>query len=107
MPGPGRSFNDTLADAILAGQLPEQPLDEAIERLSRLAQRTALSRQGEVKEQSIDRPEDRALAKRAAIAGTVMLKNEGLLPLCADRLKTIAVIGPNAAHGEIMGGGSS
>lgn len=107
MPGPGRSFNDTLAEAIVAGQLPEQPLDEAIKRLSRLTQRTALSRQGEVKEQSIDRPEDRALARRAAIAGTVMLKNEGLLPLDPNGLKTIAVIGPNAAHGEIMGGGSS
>ncbi len=107
MPGQGRNFNDKLAAAIVAGQLPEQPLDDAIERLSRLAQRTALSRHGEVTEQSIDRPEDRALARRAAIAGTVMLKNDGLLPLDPDRLKTIAVIGPNAAHGEIMGGGSS
>ena len=107
MPGPGRNFNDKLAAAIVADQLPEQPLDDAIERLSRLAQRTAPSRHGEVTEQSIDRPEDRALARRAAIAGTVMLKNDGLLPLDPDRLKTIAVIGPNAAYGEIMGGGSS
>ncbi|MFN9072518.1 MAG: glycoside hydrolase family 3 C-terminal domain-containing protein [Hyphomonadaceae bacterium] len=107
MPGPGRNFNDKLADAIVARELPEQPLDEAIERLSRLAQRTAPSQHGEVTEQSIDRPEDRALARRAAIAGTVMLKNDGLLPLDTERLKTIAVIGPNAAHGEIMGGGSS
>ena len=36
------------------------------------------------------------LAGRAAKESIVLLKNDGLLPLSADRLRTIGVIGPNA-----------
>ncbi len=52
-----------------------------------------------------DRPEHRALIRRAGAAGTVLLKNEGLLPLQAEA--RVAVIGPNARTAQIMGGGSS
>ncbi len=37
-----------------------------------------------------------ALSERAAEESFVLLKNDGLLPLKKDRLKTIGVIGPNA-----------
>jgi beta-glucosidase len=36
------------------------------------------------------------LARRAAQASMVLLKNDGLLPLSREKVKTIAVIGPNA-----------
>jgi beta-glucosidase len=43
-------------------------------------------------------PADRVLARRAADEAIVLLKNEGaLLPLDPARIKSIAVIGPNAA----------
>lgn len=45
-----------------------------------------------------ERSAERALARRAAEEALVLLKNEGgVLPLDAARLKSIAVVGPNAA----------
>lgn len=47
---------------------------------------------------------NRKLARRAACEVLTLLKNEkGLLPLNAKKLKTIAVIGPNACH-SLLGG---
>src|SRR5439155_11267649 len=46
--------------------------------------------------------EHRALAREAAAKGIVLLKNENnLLPLDASKLRIIAVIGPNAAEGQL------
>ncbi len=50
--------------------------------------------------------EHRLLAYRAAVQSLVLLKNEGLLPLDRTRLRTLAVIGPNAA-GLHLGGYSA
>jgi beta-glucosidase len=56
-------------------------------------------------ERADNRPEHRALIRRAGAEGAVLLKNEGLLPLA--RSGTLAVIGPNAKVAQIMGGGSA
>ncbi len=44
----------------------------------------------------VDTPEHRALNEEMARQSLVLLKNDGLLPLDAKKLKTVAVIGPNA-----------
>ncbi len=41
-------------------------------------------------------PEDRALALKVAQESIVLLKNNGVLPLNRDKIRRIAVIGPNA-----------
>lgn len=41
-------------------------------------------------------PEARALAHKATVRSVVLLKNDGILPLEADELNSIAVIGPSA-----------
>ena len=49
----------------------------------------------------------RALALEMAQKSIVLLKNDGLLPLSKDKLKTIAFIGPAANIARTGGGGSS
>lgn len=44
----------------------------------------------------VESPEHLALAERSALESMVLLKNDGILPLNADKYKTIGVVGPNA-----------
>jgi beta-glucosidase len=53
-----------------------------------------------------DNAEARALALEAAHKSVVLLKNDGVLPLRRANIKTLAVVGPNAARIE-MGGYSN
>jgi beta-glucosidase len=56
---------------------------------------------------AVDTPEQRAVARAAATESIVLLKNEGdVLPL-AKSIRSLAVIGPNAAVARTGGGGSS
>lgn len=52
-------------------------------------------------------PTARALLRRAVAAGSVLLHNRDLLPLDAERLSSVAVIGTHAAHPRLQGGGSA
>lgn len=57
---------------------------------------------------SIDTPEHRKIALEAARASIVLLQNKNnVLPLNADKIRSIAVIGPNADVARIGGGGSA
>jgi beta-glucosidase len=107
MPGPPVYFGGKLAAAVQAGAVPEARIDDAARRLVRLILRAGLAdgvhRDGELRS---DR--HRAIARRAAEEGIVLLKNDGaLLPFKADDIKTIAVIGPNANFIRLQGDGSS
>jgi beta-glucosidase len=56
---------------------------------------------------SVNAPEQQEVALEAARSGIVLLKNEGLLPFGEGKIKSLAVIGPNAATARTGGGGSS
>jgi len=94
---------------VRSGVVDEGLVDAGARRLLRVFDRIgALDEAASDPAGSEDRPEDRALAREAACAATVLLKNDGApLPLPAASLRTLAVIGPNAARAEIMGGGSA
>jgi beta-glucosidase len=50
----------------------------------------------------------RVLARDVAVAGMVLVRNQGeLLPLGVDGLRRVAVVGPNAAEPCVQGGGSA
>ena len=114
MPGPDRWMGQHVLAALESGklsqaeQLSQADLDDKVRRLLRTMQRAGLFEQPELQpEQSIDRPEHRQLARQAAGEAIVLLKNSGVLPLDPAKLRSIAVIGANALHPAIMGGGSS
>lgn len=108
MPGPTTWRGEKAAQAVRAGKLSEAAVDACARRVLELLERAgAFADATEPDETSVNRPEDRALIRRAGAEGAVLLKNDDVLPIEAGKVKKIAVIGPNAATARIMGGGSA
>lgn len=105
MPGPGRFYGLALASAVTAGDVPEAALDAIARRWLSLIDRLDAWEDEPVEPQAVDLPEHRALARRAAADGTVLLSNSGLLPLSG--MESVALIGPNALRPQVSGGGSA
>ena len=109
LPGPGRpqSFGEPLAEAVRAGEVAEEVVDEAVLRIFRLAQRVGILGSHSAPEvPAVDDP--RGLLREAAAAGFVLLHNDaGLLPLQLVAGQTLAVIGPNATEPGYQGGAFS
>jgi len=93
-------FGQGLVDAVRAGTLDEAVVDRAVRRwLTTKAQLGLFERSGahlELLDEAYDPAAARAHSLTAAREATVLLKNEGVLPLRPDIAK-IAVIGP---HGD-------
>jgi len=99
----------TLLAAVKAGTVKESTIDDKVLRLLRTVLRYGF----------MDRPQfdpadstysvaDRAVALNGALESLTLLKNDGnFLPLNAAKIKTIAVIGPDAYPAVVGGGGSS
>jgi len=63
---------------------------------------------GNDEERTHDSEEDNALMRKVASQAIVLLKNEGsILPLKAEDLKKVAIIGPSTKTRTISGGGSA
>jgi beta-glucosidase len=96
-----------LPRALAQGLIEQAEIDTAVRRMLRLKFMAGLFDEppADVKraEALTDNAEARALALEAAHKSVVLLKNDGVLPLRADRLKTLAVIGPNAARIDLGG----
>ena len=109
MPGPTRDRGAKLVAAVERGDVSADLVRAAARRMISVMDRIgALTEGGPGPEVTRDEPEDRALVREAGAAGMVLLRNEdGALPLDPSSVTRIAVIGPNAAKGRIMGGGSA
>lgn len=106
MPGPARFMGTRLVQSVQDGSLPIAVVDDKVRRLLRLMSRSkCLPARAPLPEQSVDRAEHRALARRAVHESAVLLKNDGALPLQA--VTKIALIGPSAVQPQYQGGGSS
>jgi beta-glucosidase len=103
----GDAYRRYLPEALSEGLLEVKDLDRALERVL-----SARFRLGEfdppemvpyssIREDKIDCKEHRDLALEAAQKSIVLLKNNGILPLKKDKIKSIAVIGPNAAKTQL------
>jgi len=108
MPGGGRFYGPALVAAVESGAVAVEALDRIVLDVLGLMERTgALDGDGDFTEGTLDRPEDRELIRAAAAAGSVLLRNDGILPLDPATLTKVAVIGPNAFNAKVMGGGSA
>jgi beta-glucosidase len=109
MPGPPQQRGDALLEAARRGDVPVEAIDRAVHRILTLIERArAFDEPALEREESVDRPEHRALARRAVTESIVLLRNEAqILPLDSSKLAALAVIGPNASIGVIEGGGSA
>ncbi len=108
MPGPTRWRGDKLVQAVHNGEVSAAAVDDAAARMLHLIERSGLlDSPPSIEERSDDSPARRALVRQAAAEGIVLLKNNGVLPLDASKLRKVAIIGPNAKQARIMGGGSA
>lgn len=109
MPGPARWMDaEHIRAALEAGRLTEDDLDKKVHRVLTTIRRAGLFQNpGLEPERSIDKPEHRRIIREAAQEAIVLLKNEGVLPLDTEKITSVAVIGENALHSQILGGGSS
>lgn len=106
MPGPPRDRGPKLIDAVKAGEVSMETLDQRVRAMLRLMERVgSLDDHRPHEERADDRPEHRALIRRAGAAAAVLLRNDGVLPLAGNG--KLAIIGPNAKTAQIMGGGSA
>jgi beta-glucosidase len=109
MPGPRFMNAKGLLAAVKDGTVKESTIDDKLVRIFRTVLRYGF----------LDRPQfdpadstysvaDRAVALDGALESLTLLKNDGnMLPLDAAKIKTIAIIGPNAWPAVTGGGGSS
>ncbi|MGB8261779.1 MAG: glycoside hydrolase family 3 N-terminal domain-containing protein [Terracidiphilus sp.] len=98
----------TLLDQVKRGIVPASEVDQAAARVLRAKFRLGLFDNpfvdADYAEKTVNGPEHRALAREAAEKVLVLLKNDkNLLPLDLTKLKTIAVVGPNAADVHVGG----
>jgi beta-glucosidase len=105
---PDQNVYKTLADQVKSGKIPVSLIDQAVSRI--LYQKFQLGLfenpyvDPEKASKMTDTEEDRQLAAEAARRSIVLLKNQSnTLPLDRTRLRSIAVIGPNADRAHLGG----
>lgn len=106
MPGPGGPWESKLLEAVEAGLVPDEVIDDKVARILLLARRVgALDRTAAPITYTGDL---RAFIRRAAARGTVVLRNASDMAVWdREAPASIALIGPNAVRPHVLGGGSS
>ena len=101
-------YLNNLKSLIEEGKVQESQIDEAVKRVLRLKEKLGLFENpyrdfnAEEAKRVILSPEHRAIARKAAVKSAVLLKNERILPFDKN-VKKVAVVGPHAIGGQIIG----
>jgi len=102
----GEAFAN-LPQALAAGKVTQAEIDTAVRRVLRLKFLGGLFEHpyADVRyaQKITDDAEARAVAVKAAQESIILLKNDGTLPLDRRRIRTLAVIGPNAGVARLGG----
>jgi beta-glucosidase len=116
MPGPFTPYGANLVAAVREGRASEEHVDAAVRRMLKLAARVgALEGVEAAVGGSVEADEEpEALLREIARRSFVLAKNDApagaaapILPLGADAIGRLAVIGPAAAEARVLGGGSA
>ena len=103
MPAPGMNSVRELVDAVHAGRISEDVVNDRVREALELVLRTREA--VEEAPQQFDLEGHHALARRIATEGCVLLKNEGILPLAQGT--KVALVGDFAQTPRYQGAGSS
>jgi beta-glucosidase len=98
------AFTDRLRQAYSEGKLPKERLSDMVRRILRSAYAVGIDRWEPIP--ALDMARHNAIALEIARQGSVLLKNDGALPLALDKPLKIAVVGGHAQEGVISGTGS-
>jgi len=110
MPGPGKILTrDAVITEIENGNFTEDELNDRVRRiLSAIIKAKTLEGDKSDLNAEWDTPNHHRLALKAAEELIVLLQNKkNVLPLNINKIKTLAVIGPNAKEARLGGGGSA
>jgi beta-glucosidase len=94
-----------MRSALATGQMTQARLDDMVHRVVRAVFAVGLY-DHPTAPGTVDASANLAVAQAVAEQGTVLLKNDGPLPL-SPAIRSIAVIGPHADVGVLSGGGSA
>lgn len=112
MPGPVGPWGESLVAAVRSREIDEAVIDRKIVRLLVLAQRVGAvnadgSKPADPPRHNEIAAEGVAFARRAASEASVLLENDGILPLNLQKVGKVALIGHNASAARTQGGGSA
>jgi beta-glucosidase len=110
MPGPGKyMIKDNILQGIKDKTITEEELNDRVARIIRNLVLTKVLDQGyDSTRKEFDPSGHKDIALKAAEESIVLLKNtDNVLPLKKERIRSIAVIGPNAREARLGGGGSA
>lgn len=99
-----RYFGQALIDSVNAGVVPMTVIDQKVRNLLRVRFAVDPVPADVANKQMTSQPPQQKIAYEVASRSIVLLKNEGLLPIDAQKVKTIAVIGDNATRRMSQGG---
>jgi beta-glucosidase len=100
-------YGEPLKAEVEAGRVPLEVIDTAVRRVLRLKFQLGLFENPYVEaataNAAFETPEQRVLARQAVAESTILLTNDGVLPL-APTVKRVAVIGPGADDERLLQG---
>jgi beta-glucosidase len=100
-----RYLGQALLDSVKTGAVAESVVDSRVREILRVRLAITPVPHEEANTQITSQPEQQKIAYDVAAHAIVLLKNEGqILPIDADRVKRIAVIGDNAVRTQGLGG---
>ncbi len=100
---------ETLLSAVKSGVVKESTIDDKVRRILRVLFKLGLFEKPSLKDESLlGTKENLDAAYKTALEGIILLQNkDNILPLDFYKIKSVAVVGPNAHIARTGGGGSS